>query len=49
MLWILEGFDEKFFVYLEDLDFSPRARQAGWKTTYFADVTAFHLGGGTSQ
>ena len=45
----LEGFDEKFFVYLEDLDFSLRARQAGWKTTYFADVTAFHLGGGTSQ
>ena len=36
-------------MYLEDLDFSLRAHQVGWKITYFADVTAFHLGGDTSQ
>lgn len=45
----LGGFDERFFVYLEDLDFSLRARQAGWRTVYLADVQAFHAGGGTSK
>jgi len=44
----LDGFDERFFVYLEDLDFSLRARQAGWLTHYLADATAFHKGGGVS-
>ncbi len=45
----LNGFDENFFVYLEDLDFSYRARQAGWNTIYLADAKAFHAGGGTSK
>ena len=38
---VLGGFDERFFVYLEDLDFSYRARQAGWHSVYLADVQAF--------
>jgi GT2 family glycosyltransferase len=45
----LGGFDERFFVYLEDLDFSLRAMRAGWSTWYLADAVAFHKGGGTSQ
>lgn len=45
----LKGFDERYFVYLEDLDFSLRARKAGWKTYYLADATAYHKGGGTSE
>jgi len=45
----LGGFDERFFVYLEDLDFSYRARKSGWKTMYLADAQAFHAGGGTSN
>lgn len=45
----LNGFDEQFFVYLEDLDFSSRARQAGWLSVYLADTQAFHAGGGTSN
>ena len=45
----LEGFDERFFVYLEDLDFSKRARSAGWRIAYLASVQAFHAGGGTSK
>jgi N-acetylglucosaminyl-diphospho-decaprenol L-rhamnosyltransferase len=44
----LGGFDERFFVYLEDVDFSLRAHQAGWRTLYLADARAFHRGGGTS-
>lgn len=45
----LGGFDERFFVYLEDLDFSYRAHQAGWRSVYLADTQAFHAGGGTSE
>jgi hypothetical protein len=45
----LDGFDECFFVYLEDLDFSFRAHQAGWRTVYLTESQAFHRGGGTSE
>lgn len=45
----LHGFDERFFVYLEDLDFSYRARQRGWRSVYLASAQAFHAGGGTSN
>ncbi|MDX2463896.1 MAG: glycosyltransferase family 2 protein [Porticoccus sp.] len=45
----LHGFDERFFVYLEDIDLSLRARQTGWRTVYLAGAQAFHQGGGTSQ
>lgn len=46
---LLGGFDERFFVYLEDLDVSLRARQAGWRSVYLADAKAFHAGGGASR
>lgn len=45
----LEGFDERFFVYLEDLDFSVRAKMRGWECFYMAEAKAFHRGGGTSE
>ena len=45
----LTGFDERFFVYLEDLDLSERVRRAGWAIHYRADVRVFHKGGGTSE
>lgn len=45
----LGGFDERFFVYLEDLDFSCRAYQAGWKSVYLAPAQAYHAGGGVSR
>lgn len=45
----LGGFDERFFLYLEDLDFSNRASQIGWRSVYLADAKAFHAGGGTSN
>lgn len=45
----LNGFDERFFVYLEDLDFSYRAKLAGWRSVYLAETQAFHFGGGTSN
>jgi GT2 family glycosyltransferase len=45
----LGGFDERFFVYLEDLDFSYRAMQLGWSSAYIAEAQAFHAGGGSSR
>ena len=44
----LGGFDERFFVYFEEVDISLRARQAGWHSVYIADARAFHAGGGAS-
>jgi N-acetylglucosaminyl-diphospho-decaprenol L-rhamnosyltransferase len=44
----LGGFDERFFVYLEDLDFSCRAARTGWRTFYVVEARAHHRGGGTS-
>jgi len=45
----LGGFCEDYFLYLEDLDCSLRARQAGWSAYYLAEAEAFHRGGGTSE
>ena len=45
----LNGFDERFFVYFEEVDFTLRAAQAGWATLYCAHAKAFHKGGGTSD
>jgi len=44
----LEGFDERFFMYFEDLDFAYRAKLAGWKCFYLAETKALHYGGGAS-
>jgi N-acetylglucosaminyl-diphospho-decaprenol L-rhamnosyltransferase len=45
----LSGFDERFFLYFEDVDFSFQAKQTGWKSFYLADSQAFHRGGGTTD
>lgn len=45
----LGGFDVRFFVYYEDLDFALRARRAGWSSHYLAAATVYHEGGGTSR
>jgi N-acetylglucosaminyl-diphospho-decaprenol L-rhamnosyltransferase len=49
VLEALGGWDERFFVYLEDVDLAYRARKAGWRSYYFAEVSAFHRGGGVSR
>ncbi|WP_243055521.1 glycosyltransferase family 2 protein [Pseudomonas sp. BP01] len=45
----LGGFDERFFVYLEDLDLSKRVKDEGYSIEYLTEVKAFHKGGGTSD
>jgi GT2 family glycosyltransferase len=43
------GLDERYFLYLEDLDFSYRAALSGSSSVYLAEVQAYHKGGGTSE
>lgn len=45
----LDGFDERFFVYFDEVDFARRAAIAGWASWYLASTRAFHAGGGTSH
>jgi GT2 family glycosyltransferase len=45
----LGGFDERFFVYYEDLDLAVRAKELGWASVYLASARAFHRAGGTTQ
>lgn len=39
------GFDERFFMYAEDIDLSFRIHQAGYKNFYLADTTVIHFKG----
>jgi len=39
----LKGFDEKFFMYGEDLDLSFRIKQMGYKIIYYPLFKAYHL------
>lgn len=41
----LGGFDEKFFMYFEDIDLCRRVRQLGFKVSYFPDFKVKHFGG----
>ncbi|MCC6992463.1 MAG: glycosyltransferase family 2 protein [Acidobacteria bacterium] len=45
----LAGFDERFFVYFEEVDLSLRARLAGYRSVFFADASAYHAGGLSSD
>jgi GT2 family glycosyltransferase len=41
----IRGFDEKFFMYFEDIDLCQRARQLGYKILYFPNFQIKHFGG----
>ncbi|PHR93450.1 MAG: glycosyl transferase [Leeuwenhoekiella sp.] len=43
------GFDERFFVYLEDVDLSRVVKDTGFDIWYLTEAQAFHAGGGTSR
>jgi N-acetylglucosaminyl-diphospho-decaprenol L-rhamnosyltransferase len=45
----LNGFDERFFVYFEEVDYAYRAYVIGYMSVYLADVSAFHEGEGTTS
>src|SRR5690606_30461564 len=43
------GFDEKFFMYGEDVDLSFRIQQAGYKNYYFAGTEIIHFKGESTK
>ena len=43
------GFDERFFMYFEEVDFSLRAKSLGFSSYFLADASAVHLGAGSSN
>jgi N-acetylglucosaminyl-diphospho-decaprenol L-rhamnosyltransferase len=45
----LGGFDERFFVYYDDVDLCLEIRRAGWDVVHFAGAHAYHKGGGTTD
>ncbi|MDB5764000.1 MAG: N-acetylglucosaminyl-diphospho-decaprenol L-rhamnosyltransferase [Herminiimonas sp.] len=44
----LDGFDESFFCYFEDVDLGFRFRLAGHRCLYVHDSVAFHIGSATT-
>lgn len=45
----LRGFDQRFFVYFEEVDFCKRVIDRGQRVVYLTSAQAFHRGGGTSD
>jgi GT2 family glycosyltransferase len=43
------GFDERFFVYYEEVDLSIRIRDLGYRSLVFTQFSAIHTGGGCTQ
>lgn len=42
-------FDERFFAYIEDVDWGLRAQLAGWDCVYEPAAVAYHVGGASSS
>jgi GT2 family glycosyltransferase len=45
----MNGFDETFFMYFEDVDLARRAMKLGLETFYFGKTQIVHLAGGSSK
>ncbi len=45
----LGGFDQRFFVYFEEVDLSYRVSKLGYRSIYLSNAQAFHAGCGTSD
>jgi len=43
------GFDENFFMYLEDMDFCYRMKKVGYKTIFTPEIVISHAGQGSSN
>jgi len=43
------GFDERFFMYCEDVDLCQRIQRGGWRLFYLAEAEILHLGGSSSS
>lgn len=45
----LGGWDERFWMYCEDMDLSKRAADKGWKRVMYNNITCMHSHGGSSR
>lgn len=45
----VKGFDEDYFMYGEDIDFSYKISQAGYKNHYFGEATVLHYKGESTK
>jgi hypothetical protein len=45
----VHGFDPRFFMYYEEVDYSLRLYRLGFKTAFLAGVHALHVGGSSSR
>ncbi|MGH7261898.1 MAG: glycosyltransferase family 2 protein [Nitrospiraceae bacterium] len=43
------GFDERYFMYVEDMDLCFRLRKSGWRTMLETSATVQHIGGRSSR
>ncbi|MGH8963737.1 MAG: glycosyltransferase family 2 protein [Actinomycetes bacterium] len=43
------GFDERYFIYVEDMDLCFRLRKSGWRTLFEPNATVVHVGGRSSR
>lgn len=41
------GFDDSFFLHMEEIDLCWRMQNAGWSIIYFPHSVVYHVGGGT--
>jgi GT2 family glycosyltransferase len=41
-------FDERFFLYFEEVDLCRRIKKAGWKIAYWPAITVIHIGGAST-
>lgn len=49
LLGKLDGFDERFYMYCEDVDLCYRAHKEGWRVTYFPYAEIYHRIGRSSD
>jgi len=45
----LKGFDEKIFMYIEDMELCYRAKLAGYRTYFYPDVSVYHVDQGSGN
>ncbi len=48
LFYKLKGYDEKYFMYLEDVDLAWRVRLLGNKVYFLSGIHAYHFGGSTT-
>lgn len=49
VLQIAGGFDERYFMYAEDIDFSLTIKRLGYRNIYYGEETVLHFKGGSTS